>query len=68
MNAPSFSGDALYSNAAKSNFSGAGINQMPAAEFRLAFVLVALVSLLGLIDTWRLQAGSGDHLSKKASA
>ena len=35
---------------------------------RLAFVLVAVVSLLGLIDSWRLQAGSGDHLSKKASA
>ena len=46
----------------------AGIQQMPAAEFRLAFVLVAVVSLLGMIDTWRLQAGSGDHLSKKASA
>ena len=46
----------------------AGIKQMAAAEFRLAFVLVALVSLLGMIDTWRLQAGSGDHLSKKACA
>jgi len=46
----------------------AGIRQMPAAEFRLAFVLVALVSLLGMIDTWRLQAGAGDHLSKKSAA
>lgn len=44
-----------------------GIDPMPAAEFRLAFVLVALVSLLGLVDIWRLQAGSGDHLSKKAA-
>ena len=45
-----------------------GMGQMPAAEFRLAFVLVAFVSLLGMIDSWRLQAGAGDHLSAKKPA
>jgi EmrB/QacA subfamily drug resistance transporter len=33
----------------------------PGADYRLAFVLIALIGLLGLIDPLRLPRGAGDH-------
>lgn len=45
--------------------TSAGWQAMPAGQFRLAFVLVALVSLLGMIDSLRLPANAGEHLSRR---
>jgi EmrB/QacA subfamily drug resistance transporter len=39
-----------------------GIADWPAIEYRLAFLLVALVSLLGLVDALRLQRNAGSGL------
>ena len=41
-----------------------GLAQTPAASFRLAFVVVALVALLCLVDSWRLARDAGDHVSR----
>jgi EmrB/QacA subfamily drug resistance transporter len=39
-----------------------GLEHWPAAPYRLAFVMVALVALAGLVDSVRLAAGAGDHI------
>lgn len=45
--------------------SSLGWSTLLAAEFRLAFVLVGLVSLVGLVDTLRLADDAGAHLAPK---
>jgi len=42
-----------------------GIAHWPAIDYRLAFLLVALVSLLGLADALRLDAAAGAQVSKR---
>jgi len=39
-----------------------GFDRLPAADYRLAFLLVGLVSLAGLADTLKLVDGAGDHV------
>ena len=39
-----------------------GLEHWPAAPYRLAFIMVALVALAGLFDSARLAAGAGDHV------
>jgi EmrB/QacA subfamily drug resistance transporter len=41
-----------------------GIAHWPAIDYRLAFLLVALVSLLGLVDALRLSPQAGEQVSK----
>ena len=41
-----------------------GLAQVPAASFRLAFLMVAVVALLGLVDSLRLVRNAGDHVSR----
>ncbi|WP_299811846.1 MFS transporter [Tardiphaga sp.] len=41
-----------------------GLAQLPAASFRLAFVVVALVALLSVIDSLKLVRNAGDHVSR----
>lgn len=41
-----------------------GIAGWPAIDYRLAFLLVALVSLLGLLDALRLDRAAGEQVSK----
>jgi EmrB/QacA subfamily drug resistance transporter len=41
-----------------------GIADWPAIDYRLAFLLVALVSLLGLADALRLAPAAGAHVAK----
>jgi EmrB/QacA subfamily drug resistance transporter len=41
-----------------------GIAGWPAIDYRLAFLLVALVSLLGLLDALRLDPAAGEQVSK----
>jgi EmrB/QacA subfamily drug resistance transporter len=41
-----------------------GIGHWPAIDYRLAFVLVALVSLLGLADALRLDPAAGEQVAK----
>jgi EmrB/QacA subfamily drug resistance transporter len=41
-----------------------GLAQVPAASFRLAFLVIAVVALLGLIDSLRLPRDAGDHVSR----
>jgi EmrB/QacA subfamily drug resistance transporter len=41
-----------------------GLAETPAASFRLAFLLIAVVALLGLIDSLRLARNAGDHISR----
>jgi EmrB/QacA subfamily drug resistance transporter len=41
-----------------------GLAQWPAAPYRLAFIMVALVALLGLIDCLGLKADAGDNISR----
>ncbi|MDB5656803.1 MAG: transporter protein [Tardiphaga sp.] len=41
-----------------------GFGQLPAASFRLAFVVIASVALLGLIDSVRLARNAGDHVAR----
>lgn len=41
-----------------------GLAQVPAASFRLAFLVVGLVALLGIIDALRLSRDAGDHVSR----
>jgi EmrB/QacA subfamily drug resistance transporter len=46
-----------------------GLHRMPAAEYRLAFLLVGLVSLVGLCDSLKLAATAGGHvISGRAAA
>ena len=42
-----------------------GIGAWPAIDYRLAFLLVALVSLLGLADALRLDPAAGSQVSKR---
>ncbi|CDG83659.1 MFS transporter [Janthinobacterium agaricidamnosum] len=42
-----------------------GLDRMPAADFRLAFLLVGLVSLLGLGDMLKLAPLAGNHLARR---
>jgi EmrB/QacA subfamily drug resistance transporter len=44
-----------------------GIGHWPAIDYRLAFLLVALVSLLGLADALRLDPAAGAQVSKAPS-
>jgi hypothetical protein len=39
-----------------------GLDRLPAADYRLAFLLVGLVSLAGLFDSFKLNATAGDHV------
>lgn len=41
-----------------------GLSQWPAAPYRLAFVLVAVVALLGIWDSLGLKADAGDNISR----
>lgn len=41
-----------------------GIAESPAIDYRLAFLLVALVSLLGLADALRLASNAGEQVAK----
>jgi EmrB/QacA subfamily drug resistance transporter len=41
-----------------------GLQQWPAAPYRLAFILVAVVALLGLLDCLGLKADAGDNISR----
>jgi EmrB/QacA subfamily drug resistance transporter len=41
-----------------------GLGLWPAAPYRLAFVMVALVAVAGLFDSVRLAAGAGDHVAR----
>ncbi len=41
-----------------------GLAQLPAASFRLAFLVVALTALFGLIDSWHLARNAGDHVAR----
>jgi EmrB/QacA subfamily drug resistance transporter len=43
---------------------GLHISGMPAADYRLAFVLVALVALFGLLDSLRLEKQAGSHIAR----
>lgn len=42
-----------------------GLGQVPAIEYRLAFVLIGLVSLMGLIDALKLDPAAGEHVARK---
>ena len=42
-----------------------GLSAVPGIGFRLAFVLIALVTAVGLIDLLRLPADAGDRVAKK---
>ncbi|MDB5633626.1 MAG: major Facilitator Superfamily protein [Tardiphaga sp.] len=41
-----------------------GLDRWPAAPFRLAFVVVALTALTGMIDNVRLARNAGDHVAR----
>ncbi|MEP9376092.1 MFS transporter [Aquabacter sp. CN5-332] len=43
----------------------AGLAGAPAASYRAAFLIVALVSLLALYDSIRLDPSAGDHIARK---
>lgn len=43
-----------------------GVSDWPAIDYRLAFVLVALVSLLGLLDALRLSPNAGEQVARGA--
>lgn len=43
-----------------------GVSDWPAIDYRLAFVLVALVSLLGLMDALRLSPNAGEQVARGA--
>jgi EmrB/QacA subfamily drug resistance transporter len=45
-----------------------GLTHWPAAPYRLAFVMVAMVSLLGVLDSLGLKADAGDNISRPAKA
>lgn len=45
-----------------------GWQHVPAAEYRLAFVCIAVVSVCGLIDAWQLPATAGDAIARKPAA
>jgi EmrB/QacA subfamily drug resistance transporter len=45
-----------------------GWEGVPAAEYRLAFLVIALVSLCGLSGAWRLPATAGDAVARKPKA
>lgn len=44
------------------------LGAMPGISFRLAFVFIALICLVGMIDTLRLTREAGESVSKKAKA
>ncbi|TFW25250.1 MFS transporter [Duganella callida] len=43
-----------------------GIGDLPAISYRLAFLVVALVSLLGLLDAWKLAPQAGERVARGA--
>ena len=45
-----------------------GLGAMPAADFRLGFVLIALLSLLALYDVRGLVSNAGENISRKPKA
>ena len=45
-----------------------GFESMPAIDFRLAFLLVALVSLASLVDALRLAPEAGNHVARRPKA
>lgn len=45
---------------------GLGVADVPAVDFRLAFVLIALLSLIALYDVRPLPADAGDEIARKA--
>ena len=46
----------------------AGIDGLPAADYRLAFLLVGLVSLTGLFDSLKLDSVAGGNVIKEHAA
>ncbi|MDR3517003.1 MAG: MFS transporter [Azospirillaceae bacterium] len=44
-----------------------GITAPQAGDFRLAFVLVAVVALIGVLDSLRLDRAAGDHVARRRS-
>jgi len=46
----------------------AGLAQVPAIEYRIAFLLVAAISLLGVLDAPALQADAGARIAGEAGA
>lgn len=48
--------------------AASGLGAVPAIDYRLAFVLVAFVALLGLADGIRLDRLAGDHVARRPVA
>jgi MFS family permease len=46
---------------------GLGLENMPGISFRIAFLFIAAVSLVGLLDTLRLTRDAGQSVSRKAA-
>ncbi|MBB1201365.1 MFS transporter [Enterobacteriaceae bacterium 89] len=42
-----------------------GLNEIPGIHFRMAFVFIALICLLGMFDTFQLTRNAGSSVSKK---